>query len=83
MTKELAECLFEEDMTLIFTLKQLWQVEVMGCNLSTVGLVLAGKSPVPADNIPRANLLQVGVPFKISMHIVSVVGVAVAQQVIC
>lgn len=83
MTKELAECLFEEDMTLIFTLKQLWQVEVMGYNLSTVGLVLARKSPVPADNIPRANLLQVGVPFKISMHIVSVVGVAVAQQVIC
>lgn len=83
MTKELAECLFEEDMTLIFTLKQLWQVKVMGCNLSTVGLVLAHKSPVPVDNIPRANLLQVGVPFKISMHIVSVVGVAVAQQVIC
>lgn len=33
MTKELAECLFEEDMTLIFTLKQLWQVKVMGYNL--------------------------------------------------
>lgn len=56
----------------------------MGCNLSTVGLVLAGKSPVPADNIPRANLMQGGVPFKIpSTHVVSVVGVAVAQQVIC
>lgn len=55
----------------------------MGYSLSTVGLVLAGKSRVPADNIPRANLIQVGVSFKISMHIVSVVGVAVAQQVIC
>lgn len=55
----------------------------MGYSLLTVGLVLAGKSRVPADNIPRANLIQVGVPFKISMHIVSVVGVAVAQQVIC